>query len=117
MSKSFSKITKWAEKTFMPEAVKSVVEPVLKSVEETFFPESLKSLSLHDIFFGDETAASAAEITKPEPEAAPVGTLDEKEADEIVKTTAFRRNMFLSPTAFTRGVLSTGQTGRSVLNV
>lgn len=43
------------------------------------------------------------------------GTLDDETATEIAKSTAFRRNLFLSPTAFARGTLST--TGRSRLTV
>lgn len=50
------------------------------------------------------------------PEVSPnIGTLDEEVATDIAKSTAFRRNLFLSPTAFARGNLST--TGRSRLSV
>lgn len=44
------------------------------------------------------------------------GTLDDDEAKKIADSTAFRRNLFLSPMSFARKSLST-QTGRSVLNV
>lgn len=46
----------------------------------------------------------------------PTGALDDNAAQNIAKNSNFRRNLFLSPTAFVRGSLG-NRTGRSQLSL
>ena len=57
------------------------------------------------------------QASEPAPLADPndTGALSDEEATDIAESNAFRRNLFLSPTAFARGTL--GRTGQSRLNV
>lgn len=88
--------------------IKSATNKFL-GLRDKFIPEKLQPEFLKPKDVSDNAAA-------PTPEATPnTGTLDDQEATELAKSTAFRRNLFLSPTAFARGTLSS--TGRSKLNV
>jgi hypothetical protein len=81
---------------------------MVREFDRIFAPDSLQSSRM----LGWDEKKS---YTAPK-DAMETGTLDDDEAKKIADSTAFRRNLFLSPMSFARKSLST-QTGRSVLNV